>query len=87
MQFRAITDPPDKNMDVLFFSATAVWLFDTTGEEAEVPTRDRYDVGYWEDGEWFYACSNHGVFEFGDRPGDDPNKPTHWWPLPAPPSR
>lgn len=84
--WRPISEAPDRDMDVQFYCATAVWFYASTGEEAEVPGRERYDVGYWEDGDWFYAGSNHLVFEF-DPPGADPNKPTHWRALPPAPHK
>lgn len=78
------TAPRDK-IDVLFYRRNAIWHDSRTEAPADVPNGVRYDVGYW-DGEFFYHGTNHAVFEFGAKPGDDENDPTDWCRLPAPPS-
>ena len=49
------------------------------------PVRDEaYELGYFEDGQFFYLGTGHAVFEWqGDE--DDFDRPTHWRPLPPPP--
>lgn len=84
--WRPITDHPDQPCDVMFYRAEAEWI---SGKTLDVmpgmPDRERFDIGYWEDNAWHYACSNHEVFEFGGQPGDNLQDPTHWMFLPTPP--
>lgn len=84
--WRPITDHPDHPRDVMFYRAEAEWISAKTLDVMPgMPDRERFEIGYWEDNAWHYACSNHEVFEFGDKPGDNLQDPTHWRPLPTPP--
>ena len=83
-EWQPIETAPNSKMDVLFYRRDASWWGGPSLEVVTVPNGVRYDVGYW-DGEFFYHGTNHAVFEFGSKPGEDENDPTHWMPLPEPP--
>ncbi len=81
--WRPMSEHPDKPMAVEFYHGN--WPIGS----------ERYDQlkrshGYWGTGgsglsenAWVYEGTNHEVFEFPDMVDDHP---THWCPLPAPPT-
>lgn len=82
--WQPIETAPSSKIDVLFYRRDAVWHDSRTNAPAVVPDGVRYDFGYWDE-EFFYHGTNHAVFEFGAKPGDFGDNPTHWRPLPAGP--
>jgi hypothetical protein len=84
-EWQPIEKHPDRPMPVLFFLATAVW-HDTSGAVADIPDLEamRYEIGYWDGSDFLDQGTNHFTFE-DCRPGEDPDDPTHWMPLPEPP--
>lgn len=84
MEWQPIETAPKEPMGVLYFSETVTFWSEKEPVIQPQP-HERIDVGYF-DGEFFcYSMSNHEVFEF---PEDinNPDRPTHWMPLPAPPN-
>ena len=74
-----ISTAPDRPMEVLFYSAKAQW-HDSNGAPCDVPDNVRYDVGYWDDKQFFYAGTNHSLAEEWHH--DTDFAPTEWTPLP-----
>ena len=84
--WRPISDKPDRPMPVVFYCTTFMCV-DQNGNELSSrmgPVRDEaYELGFFEDGQFFYLGTGHAIFEF---PGDeeDLNRPTHFRPLSPP---
>jgi hypothetical protein len=88
-EWRPVSQKPSENMPVLFYSVTRDWHNADAQPGAPLcpsqPWRcERTDIGYFEDGEWYWQGTGHAVWEW-DYQQDNPNQPTHWMPLPSPP--
>lgn len=88
--WRPINETPDRPMPVIYYSITR----DFGGEGprypepafAGQPYRDeRCDLGYWDGKDWCFQGTGHAVWENPEDDGD-PDLPTHWMPLPSPPT-
>jgi hypothetical protein len=48
-------------------------------------TDHEHAIAEWNGGEWWLIACQEALFD-GDRPATVPCRPTHWMPLPKPPS-
>lgn len=82
------TKPPHK-MPVLYYSTT-LRFWDGKGDDNILPQmpeegRDEaFELGFFDGDEFHWNGTGHALFEF-DYDEGDPQKPTHWMPLPDPP--
>ena len=73
--WQPIENPPDKPMAVILFHGAVPQL------DALPPYREvRCEIGYWNGESFREAMTGHDCFEIGGE------YPTHWMPLPEPPS-
>ena len=86
--WQPIETAPDKPMPVLLFARDMTfWSIQEGVMQKHLPNDsrgERWAIGYWDGREFCYSGSNHACFEGWDEVGD-PQKPTHWVPLQAPP--
>lgn len=82
--WKSIHEPPAEPTEVLFHSMNLTFMEYGTDEIVQPSNHEKFSIGYWDGRAWVWSMTNHEVFEFGDKPGDD-DRPTHWMPLPRPP--
>ena len=85
-EWRSMDDKPNAPTMCVFY-ATRMTLTDEDGNDVSPkmgPRDEAYELGYFEDGQFFFLDTGYAVFE---SPSDkeDLNKPTHWAPIPTPP--
>ncbi len=79
------TAPKDETAVILYF-ANRVWKALDDSICPPDPVRDlaeRTEIGFFRDGEWCETGTAHDYFEPWNEPND---QPTHWMPLPQPPT-
>jgi hypothetical protein len=85
--WRPISEPAPEPMTVVFYSANLTWDHPEGGLWEPPSYRlERAGLGYWDGSEWRWLGTGHSVFEFDYTPGH-PDCPTHWQPLPPPPTK